>query len=141
MAALCACSSSTPNVSPTTGPQCVLPAGVSNPFLVYPANGSTVAGSNVTGIYVATEGGPLTGSNLSWNVIIVDANNPQGIGSLPFVAVSGPPPGGTAPPYSNAFYQLASYGGPFGGGQTVNVYLNNLNSNCAAFSIGSFTTT
>ena len=109
--------------------------------MVYPANGSTVAGSNVTGIYVATEGGPLTGSGLSWNVIIVDANNPQGLGSFPFSSVSGPPPGGATPPYSNAFYQLASYGGPFGSGQSVTVYLNNLNSNCAAFKIGSFTTT
>jgi hypothetical protein len=36
---------------------------------------------------------------------------------------------------------LASYGAPFGPGQTVTVYLNNLNSNCGAFKIGSFTTT
>ena len=122
---------------------CALPSGVSDPVLVYPAPGSTPFGPSVTQIVVATQGGSLVSGGTSvYNVAIIDALNPGGVPGGTFVSTSPPfPSPSQPPPYSNPFYQTSSFSGGFASGQTVSVFVNNANSNCAPLSIGTFRAT
>ena len=120
------------------GVSCSLPAGVTNPSLVKPGNGSTVAAASVQTIYMSTQGGSLAGLSPAWNLIVAEGNAAIAYGSA-LSPVAAPPPGIT-PSASTTFYEASSFPTAFLAGQTVTVFINSATS-CNPAPIGTFTTT
>jgi hypothetical protein len=77
----------------------------------------------------------------SWQIIIVDAVNPNGavLGTVQTATPPFPSPSRT-PSFPNPQYQSASAGVQFAANQVVNVFVNDPNSNCSPDQIGSFNT-
>jgi hypothetical protein len=135
---LAACNTGSPSAVPTVGPTCQPPSGTQT-VLVYPAPGATgVVDSNgeiVIGSTAALD--PTT-----WNIVILDANNPNGVQLPGTLAATSPPfptPNAT-PPFANPQYQEQTAGVPIGANQVVTVYINNYKSSCAPIQIGQFST-
>jgi|GEM_PF-3123875 len=141
--AFAACSNSNNNGTTPNQPTCTLPAGISNPFLVYPESGSSTPGGAVMQIVIATQGGSLVSNgSSSWDVLITDSLNPSGLQGGTFLNTVPPfPSPNQLPPYANPFYQASSFSGGFASGQAVTVYVNNAASLCNPIKVGSFTAT
>ena len=120
------------SATPTPPPPCVLPSPLA---LVYPAPGSTVAGSTVTQIIMATQTSVY--ANLQ---VLLGVNNSTVASGSAFAAANPPfPQPTTAPTFANPVYQSSTFTwSPLPpSGSTVEVFLNDPgNPNCSPADTG-----
>lgn len=124
-------------VGPTPGPTCA--PGVTYQ-MIYPIPGATAVPDNPQQIAFAVSAA-LSG----WNVVLNNANsltNSVGTGAELLTITAGQVPSPSATPsFPSPVYQSVALNGGFSSGQTIYVWLNNLNSNCTPIGpVGSFTT-
>lgn len=125
-----------PPAQPTPGPTCN-PGNVQS-ALVYPAPNATA----IPDVFGQVIIGSTAALPAAWNVVLVDANSPFGVGGGTFTTPATPFPQPTATPaFANPVYQSSSFAGGNFPGEVVHVYLNNTGTNCTPLGpIGQFTT-
>ena len=131
--AVAACGSSGGSVpTPTAPPACVLPSPLA---MVYPAPGSTVAGSSVTQIIIATQ----TTIPTNLNAILGVGGNVAASGSAFGTATPPFPQPTTAPTFASPVYASSPFSwSPLPpSGSTVELFLNDPNNpNCSPADTG-----
>jgi hypothetical protein len=135
--ALAACGSNNPAPLPTPGPTCSPPAGSQN-ALVYPAPGATAIPDAFGQVII----GSTVALPASWNVVVVTAISPNGVGGGTFQSAAQPfPTPNATPSFANPVYQSSSFSNRTFPGEVVTVFLNDTSTNCTPLGpLGSFTT-
>lgn len=128
---LCSCGGSS-----TPQPICGAPQGTV--VVAYPAPNSTAIPDNFAGVIFASSTQPL-GS--AYQALLLPNGSSSAISLLTVAMFSGPLPSpNQVPSFPNPIYQSSASGGFILPAATlVNVYLNDLNSNCAPRLLSSFT--
>jgi len=137
--ALAACGGGSSSVvAPTPGPTCA--PGVQYQML-YPIPGATGVPDNPQQIAFAV-GAPLPGWNLYLNNVNSLNNSVSTLATMQTITAQQIPQPAATPSFANPVYQSVTLSGGFSSGQTVYVWLNNLNSlTCTPLGpVGSFTT-
>jgi len=135
--AACGGSGGSTFVNPTPGPTCV--PGVQYQ-MIYPIPGATGVPDNPQQIAFAVSA-PLAGWNLFLNNANTLSNAAYTIATMQTITAGQVPSPSATPSFPNPVYQSVTLTGGFTSGQTIYVWLNNLNSNCTAVGpVGSFTT-
>lgn len=135
--ALAACNGAGSTNPPAPGPTCAPPSGTQY-ALVYPAPGATAIPDTFGQIIIGANPALPSG----WNVVVTSARSPNGVAGGAFQAAAQPfPTPNATPSFANPTYQSSSFSGANFPGEVVDVFLNNLKSNCTPLGpIGSFTT-
>jgi len=125
LAALAACSGNPYNYN-SANLACGAPSG--KVALAYPAPGATGIPDNFAGVVFASTNGLTSG----YQAVVVPAGSSQGTQLAPVAAAPTPLPSPYATPsFANPIYQeSASDGYILPAATQINVYLNDLNSNC-----------
>lgn len=135
--ALAACGGSGSTlVGPTPGPTCS-PLGQYQ--MLYPKPGATGVPDNPQQIaFAATTA--LSGWNLFLNNANTLNNSVTTIATMQTITAGQVPSPSATPSFANPVYQSVTLVGGFSSGQTIYVWLNNLNTNCTPLGpVGSFT--
>ena len=138
MVALAACSGGgTTIVAPTPGPTCS--PGVTYQ-MIYPIPGATGVPDNPQQIAFAVSA-PLSGWDLYLNNVNSLSGSSYTIATTETISASQVPQPSATPSFANPVYQSVTLAGGFTSGQTIYVWLNNVNSTCTPLGpVGSFTT-
>ena len=124
---LAACNSSSSNSGPPVGP-CVLPS----PFqVIYPIPSATGVPDHPVQLVFATS---TSGSLSGWNAYLNNVNSLNGafftINNAQQITPAQVPSPAATPTFANPQYWSISLGSTFTSGNTIWVWMNNLNSTC-----------